>query len=131
MWAEDYIGIPFKNNGTDRTGLDCYRLAVMVYRDRLNIDLPCLSDVFMDGTMATLKKAVKSISEVKKLWTEVKKPRPLDVILIRTGNLTYHIGIVINRCQMLHVMEGINSTIEEFTGLQWRKKIEGFYRYPE
>jgi len=30
---------------------------------------------------------------------------------------------------MLHVMDGINSTIEEFTSLQWKDKVEGYYRY--
>jgi len=43
--------------------------------------------------------------------------------------MVYHVGLVIDRKRMLHVMEGINSTIEEFTGIQWKKKVEGFYRY--
>lgn len=129
MWTDEYIGIPFKNNGTDRAGIDCYRLVVMVYQERLGIGLPNLSDVFLNGTLESLKNACRTISEVKKSWPETKKPKPFDLVLIRTGNLTYHIGIIIDRRRMLHVMEGIDSTVEEFTGIQWRKKIEGFYRY--
>ena len=52
-----------------------------------------------------------------------------DIILLRTGNMIYHVGLVIDKKRMLHVMEGINSTIEEFTGIQWKQKVEGFYRW--
>ncbi len=65
----------------------------------------------------------------KKTWQKVDKPIPFDVILLRTGNMVYHCGVVIGRRTMLHVMEGVNSTIEEFTSLQWKQKVEGFYRW--
>jgi cell wall-associated NlpC family hydrolase len=129
MWTDEYINIPFKINGTDHTGVDCYRLVVMVYRDKLNIELPRLEDVFIDGTLEMLRKACKRIAEVKDTWTPVNIPKLFDVVLLRTGNLTYHHGIVIDRSRMLHITEGINSTVEKFTGLQWSKRVEGFYRY--
>ena len=129
MWADDYIGILFGKNGSTRESCDCWRLVVMVYKDKLNIDLPDFAGLFVDGSLASLKKVTRHIRETKKTWQKVDKPLPFDVILLRTGNMVYHCGVVIGRRTMLHVMEGINSTIEEFTGLQWKNKVEGFYRY--
>jgi len=125
----EYVGIPFLKDGLDRNGLDCWRLVVMVYKDRLNIDLPNFSGLFVDGSLASLKKVTRHIMETKKTWRKVNKPIPFDVILLRTGNMVYHCGVVIDRKRMLHVMEDVNSTIEEFTSLMWKDKIEGFYRY--
>jgi len=125
----EYIGIPFLEDGNTRAGCDCYRLVVMVYKDKLGIDLPDFAGIFVDGSLASLKKVTRHIRETKKTWQKVEKPALFDVILLRTGNMVYHCGVVIGRRTMLHVMEGINSTIEEFTGIQWRNKVEGFYRY--
>jgi len=129
MWVDDYIGIPFGKNGSTRESCDCWRLVVMVYKDKLNIDLPDFSGIFVDGSLASLRKVTKHIRETKKAWQKVDKPLPFDVILLRTGSMVYHCGVVIGRRTMLHVMDGINSTIEEFTSLQWKQKIEGFYRW--
>jgi len=123
----EYIGIPFLKDGATREGLDCWRLVVMVYKDRLNIDLPACSGIFADKSLASLKRISRLIKETKKQWTEVKKPAPYDVVLLRTSS--FHVGLVTGRRTMLHISEEINSTIEEFTSLQWKDKVEGFYHY--
>ena len=125
----EYVGIPFMKDGNDRNGCDCWRLVVMVYRERLGIDLPDFAGAYVDGSLASLKMVSRMIRDGKQSWQKVDKPIPFDVILLRTGSMVYHVGVVIDRKRMLHVMEGINSTIEEFTGIQWKKKVEGFYRY--
>ena len=129
MWADHYVGIPFGKNGNSREACDCWRLVVLVYRDRLGIELPDFAGAYVDGSLASLKKVSRMIRDGKQTWQKVDKPIPFDVILLRTGSMVYRVGLVIDRKRMLHVMEGINSTIEEFTGIQWKKKVEGFYRY--
>jgi len=62
----EYIGIPFLEDGNDRNGLDCWRLVVMVYKERLNIDLPDFSGIFVDGSLASLKKVTRHIRETKR-----------------------------------------------------------------
>ena len=129
MNIDEYIGIPFKKNGLDRDGLDCWRLVVLVYREQLNIELPDFEGIYVDGTLASMKKTTRYIRDNKKSWQQVKKPKPFDVILLRTGGMVYHAGVVVTKRSMLHILEGIDSTIEEFTGLCWKNKIEGFYHY--
>ncbi len=101
----------------------------MVYKERLGIDLPSFSGIFVDGSLASLRKVTRLMRENKEKWQSIEKPLPYDVILLRTGSMVYHCGVVIGRRKMLHVMEGINSSVEEFTSLMWKDKIEGFYRY--
>ena len=125
----EYIGIPFLEDGNTRAGCDCYRLVVMVYKDKLGIDLPDFAGIFVDGSLASLKKVTRHIRETKKTWQKVDKPAPFDVILLRTGNMVYHVGVVVGRRSMLHIDEGINSVIEEFTCIEWKHKVEGFYHY--
>ena len=60
MWTNDYVGIPFQKNGSDRNGTDCWRLIVMVYREKLGIELPDFADVFIDGSLASLVKVSRS-----------------------------------------------------------------------
>ena len=129
MWFNNYIGIPFLADGNDWKGCDCWGLAVLIYKEQLNIDLPVFAGMFVDGSLASLIRVTKHIRKIKKTWLKVNEPAPYDIILLRTGNMIYHVGLVIDKKRMLHVMEGINSTIEEFIGLQWKQKVEGFYRY--
>lgn len=129
MWTNDYVGIPFQKNGSDRNGTDCWRLIVMVYREKLGIELPDFAGIYVDGSLASLVKVSRKIRDEKQAWQRVDKPQPYDVILLRTGDMVYHVGLVIDHKRMLHVLEGIDSTIEEFTGLQWQQRVEGFYRH--
>ena len=129
MWTNDYVGIPFQKNGSDRNGIDCWRLVVLVYRERLGIELSDFAGIYVDGSLASLMKVSRKIRDEKQAWQRVDKPQPYDVILLRTGDMVYHVGLVIDRKRMLHVLEGIDSTIEEFTGLQWQQRVEGFYRH--
>jgi len=126
---DKYIGIPFLRGGNTRKGCDCYRLVVMVYKDKLDIDLPDFSGLFVDSSQASLLKVSRQIRDTKKIWQKVEKPKPFDVILLRTGDMVYHIGIVAGKRTMLHILEGVDSVIEEFTSLQWEDRIEGFYRH--
>jgi cell wall-associated NlpC family hydrolase len=128
-WAENYIGIPFGKNGNTRESLDCWRLVVLVYHEKLGVELPDYSGIFVDDSLTSLIKVTRKIREEKQKWECVDKPQTYDVILLRTGNMVYHTGIVIDQKRMLHTMEGINSTIEEYKSLQWKDKVEGFYHY--
>jgi len=132
--VSDYIGIPFVDNGRTKAGCDCWRLVGMVYRDHLNIELPEFPDVYIDRSSNTallksLQRVADRMNEYKQRWKSVDKPQPYDVIILHTGELLYHCGLVVDRRNMLHTMENIDSAIEDFTGLMWKNKIEGFYRY--
>jgi len=129
MWTDDYIEIPFLPDGRDRNGCDCWGLVCLVYREKLGIELPEYKGVFEAQTIAQLKNVARVMEREKESWVRVEKPHEFDVVMIRSGAYAWHVGIVIDRRRMLHVMSGINSTVEEYTGMDWKNRIEEFRRY--
>jgi cell wall-associated NlpC family hydrolase len=129
MWTDDFIEIPFKPDGRDRNGCDCWGLVCLVYREKLGIELPEYKGVFEAQTIAQLKNVARVMEREKESWVRVEKPHEFDVVMIRSGAYAWHVGIVIDRRRMLHVMSGINSTVEEYTGMDWKNRIEEFRRY--
>jgi probable lipoprotein NlpC len=129
MWTDDFIEIPFKPDGRDRNGCDCWGLVCLVYREKLGIELPEYKGVFEAQTIAQLKNVSRVMEREKESWVRVEKPHEFDVVMIRSGAYAWHVGIVIDRRRMLHVMSGINSTVEEYTGMDWKNRIEEFRRY--
>lgn len=115
MNIKNYIGIPFLKNGNDREGCDCWKLIVMVYREQLGIDLPDYAEIFVDDSLASLRRVARTMKEERLKWRQVQTPIPYDVILLRIDGLVCHAGLVIDRRRMLHIMDGTDSTVEEFT----------------
>ena len=103
MNVENYIGIPFLKNGNNRNGCDCWKLIVMVYREQLGIDLPDYAEIFVDDSLASLKKVARTMKEERLKWQQVQTPIPYDVILLRVDGLVCHAGLVIDRRRMLHI----------------------------
>lgn len=126
---DQYIGIPFKPDGRDHVGLDCWGLVVTIYKEQLNIELPSWSGVFKDQSYSCLKQVARSMAIERDRWLKIDKPEPFDVVLLRTGAHVWHVGCVIDDTHMLHVMSGINSVIEPFTGLMWKHKVQEFRHY--
>ena len=129
-WTDSYIEIPFKPDGRDREGLDCYGLVCLVYRERLGIILPDYAGIFTDQSFATLKKVARTMAEGREKWQKVDDPKPYDMVMLRTGEYQWHVGIVIDRSRMLHVMAGIESVVEPYTGLHWKNRVVEFRRWP-
>lgn len=102
---------------------------MMVYREQLGIDLPDYAEIFVDDSLASLRRVARTMKEERLKWQQVQTPIPYDVILLRVGGLVCHAGLVIDRRRMLHIMDGVNSTVEEFASPQWKQRVEGFYRW--
>lgn len=128
-WSDAYIDIPFKPDGRDRNGLDCWGMIYLIYRERLGIDLPDYSGIFTEQTPASLKRVARIMAKERDKWLKVEVPDVYDVVMLRTGIYTWHVGLVIGPRYMLHIMSGINSVVEEFTGMQWKNRVEEFRRY--
>ena len=125
MNVSDYIGIPYRAEGRDRAGCDCYGLVLLVYRERLGITLP---DHLGYGDPLS-QAAADKVAEGRRDWQAVEAPAPGDVVLFRVEGQPHHIGLVIHPGWMLHSAAGKNSCIERYTRPYWRPRIEGFYRY--
>lgn len=128
--ASKYIGIPFKEHGRDRLGLDCWGLLRLIYKEELGIELPSFVDAYEStddgGVIGRLIAANKGEE-----WEPVEsgKERAYDGILLRVTGQPMHVGVVVDRGEMVHVMKGIDVTLERYLSWRWKNRIMGFYRW--
>lgn len=133
QWASDLIrlGVPFKTRGRDRSGLDCWGLVVLHHREVLNITLPGYTELY-DRADALGFRQLKTIFDREVPLCDnipLGKEEPGDIAVLRMDGRPIHVGLVIGKRKMLHIEEGIYACAEPYTGIQWRGRLEGFYRH--
>ena len=120
---EDLLGVPFRNRGRDpKTGLDCYGLAIEVFR-RHGIQLPEFWISCMDfGTIE------KTMEEQKSRWVRVGIDVVPSIAIIRLRSKHYnHVMVNIGYGRFIHTRQNIGVQIERFDDLYWRDRYDGFY----
>ena len=124
-----YIGLPFKPKGRDREGLDCWGLLRLIYLEQFGIELPDYAEHYeedLDGQV------IAGVVEFEiPCWTPVPRgqERQGDAILLRIKGEPMHVGFVLRKGLMIHIMKGIDSVTENYRSRKWEKRILGFYRY--
>lgn len=126
MWANKYVGIPFKANGRDEAGLDCWGLVRLVYKNEYNIDLPSFDTEY---TIDDNIRIQELIAQYKEGWTTCSAPEPGSVILFRILGEQQHVGISIDSYHFLHVRENSDTAIEKLSNPKWSKRVVGCYIY--
>lgn len=129
-FPDAFIGIPFVPDGRDRSGCDCWGLIWMVYRDILGITIHDYTGLVAGNSVADLMRRAKLMDAERAKWemrSRYEIPQPFDVVLLRTKGVPSHVGLVVDNRRMLHVTEGIDSCIEDYTGPLWRDRVIGIY----
>ena len=126
-WVETYIGLPFKEHGRTRDGVDCWGLVRLVLADRFDIRLPA----YVTGYASTEDAAdiAGLIRGEMGPWVETPEARPGDAVLMRLRAQPCHVGLVVARGWMLHVEDGIDSCLERYDGARWSRRVVGVFRY--
>lgn len=120
-WWSKYIGIPFKELGRDKEGVDCWGLIKIVYREELGIELP--SFVYEDVHDSKIVRVYESTIHN---W-EAGEGDEFQVGLFRTD--PFHVGLYIDKKYMLHTMEGYSVVLQMHNTALWRKKLLNWYVY--
>lgn len=129
-WVASYIGLPWLTDGRDRAGVDCWGLFLLILQEKFNIEVPHYEQIgFRIGEEELLANFMKE--KLPEQWRPLKlgEEQCGDGILLRLRGQPIHIGCVVAEGWMVHVEEGINSTIEQFTRPRWQNRIVGIYRY--
>ena len=128
MDINKYIGIPFKANGRDSTGLDCWGLVRLVYKQEYNIDLPSFTTEYDINDDERIKEL---FDQYKEGWIKLDFPEPGCAVIFNILGETTHIGIFVENNKFLHVREGMDSVLESLENQKWNRRVQGFYKYNE
>jgi cell wall-associated NlpC family hydrolase len=130
MDTSRYIGIPFRDGGRDFSGLDCWGLVRLVWREEKGVVMPDMGDeyssAFERGDVGPLFD--KYTSQNWNISVAGMKRRPLDVLVFRFGRLELHAGLWVAPNEMLHVMQGMETCIERYDQAKWAKRLSRILR---
>jgi len=127
---DGFVGLPYRDRGRDRDGLDCFGLLRLVYREALGIDLPSYAEDYV--TAADRREVAGLISGQLDPWDRIEEGAeiPGDALLMRNGRFAQHVGVVVPRRRVLHIeMSGVTSRIEPYDHGPLAQRKAGFYRY--
>lgn len=130
----DFIGLPFRDHGRDRTGADCWGGVRMVLAELRGIVLPDYGSGYRetmdcDGIGASIREGLVRDFE------RVAAPQPFDLVIFKLAGKPWHVGLVVDAGRFLHWPQPDergndgSSRIAHFTDRTWRHRVEGFYRY--
>ena len=126
-----YIGIPFKSGGRDFSGVDCYGIVVLLYREERDILLWDTSGY----NMCDYAKDNHFLSNYHENWSILDKEEleELDVLLFTTDsnlpNIPTHIAVYLGENKILHCMSWAPTHISRFKNGMLEKNFHSAYRY--
>jgi cell wall-associated NlpC family hydrolase len=124
VWYNKYVGLPYKHLGTDpKTGIDCFNLCKLIYKERLDIDIPYTTNDFCNIQDATAwykgftDFPMERAATQQYGWNRIEKGRTwsevlqlYDLVLMKMGstNCVNHCAIVVDTVgkykKLLHTM---------------------------
>lgn len=120
-----YVGIPYVHRGRSMGGLDCWGLALLIYRD-LGINVWDIDDVYDESWNWRGKSLF--IENYHKEWERVETPIVFDGVLFKSSkNIPLHCGVYLGNDEVIHCVRNAGVVVSKITN-EIRLKIEGFYR---
>lgn len=119
----DLIGIPFKDGGRDKNGVDCWGLAKLCFK-RQNIkvkdfDISCFNNIRISNELELNKP----------YWDKLEKPVFGCLVVCNIGcNNSYwanHVGIFVDNQKMLHSYNGVGVCLSSIK--RWKNHVIGYY----
>ena len=122
---DDLLGVNWKFNGRDKDGIDCWGLAIEVYKRNGRV-LPEFN-VTEDKSETIQQLVSQEIEFAEKL----EQPEPFCFVTFAIGTpYVNHIGIVLeDRDQFIHILRGSQVSIERLSRMSWGQRSRGFFRW--
>lgn len=126
--ASKYIGIKYKDKGGTQSGIDCYGLVRLFYKDEFNIELPDYRSFYSSSTdQESVSNAV--LTKRSQVLEEVEVPEFGDIIIFNIKGYPVHVGIYLEKGDFLHSLSGRDSCIENLRSLTWSRRVDSIWRY--
>lgn len=130
-WVGKYVGIPFKSQGRDEQGCDCWGLVRLVYTKELQITLPSYGEI----SATDLASVADNISQSYALepWVEVvrKDVRPFDVAVMKFHGSRHigHVGVIVDSKNLIHTEKNFDAAIVPLDHLTLRHRLVSYRRH--
>jgi cell wall-associated NlpC family hydrolase len=126
-WADKYLGIPWKDGGRGRDGVDCWGFVRLVLWEEFGHAVPAYSGEYL--TTEDRDDIARVVKDAQPTWEEVMAPEPGDLVLFRIIDRPCHVGVMVDTGHFLHAMEGVGPSLERLKNPRWRPRVVGFYRW--
>ncbi|MDB5620505.1 NlpC/P60 family protein [Tardiphaga sp.] len=132
-WSSAYVGMPWKDMGRERDGVDCWGLFRLPYIDLHGIELPAYADGWTSSADRAEVAAILANDSRQWPWVPVMvgDAREFDMAVFRRGGMETHVGLVIGAGAVLHAVAGHSSYVERFDRGPWKHRLAGIYRHIE
>ena len=124
-----YLTIPFKDRGRDHSGVDCFGLVQMIYKQEFKIQLPSYIEAYENEK--DREAICNEINKEKKLsgWVETDNPKHGNLIILNLLGRPLHLGVMLDHKSFIHCMKGKGTIIEKTTDIIWRNRINGYLKW--
>jgi cell wall-associated NlpC family hydrolase len=124
-----FIGLPYVDKGRGFSGVDCWGLVWLVFRDA-GLELPSYDDRY--SFPADRKQLATLIAdEMRPDWHQIPAgdERAMDCVLMRDRDQARHIGLVTRPGYLLHVEDGVTSVVAPYRQPPIKHRVVGFFRH--
>lgn len=132
VWVAKYTSIPFRDKGRGFDGCDCYGLVHLALVTERGLEVPECGDGYT--TVADAREIAALIDHGRQRWpwVSVGQPRCFDVVLFWLID-HYHVGLMVDRYHMLHIVPGSMATVERVDTPFWSAvhRHRGYYRHAD
>lgn len=137
-WYNSYTGFPYRHLGDNiETGIDCFNLCTLVYKNELKIDIPYKTSDFCnivdeDWYTKTHERWMDNAASGENGWKKVTVPKTYDVILMSLGSthVTNHCALYVDTNRILQTMLNHNSWVAPY-GRYYKQYTTGIYRWKD
>lgn len=120
--------MPFKDNGSDLSGCNCWNLVRIVLEREAGVSglktYDAVSAADVENATATI-----AAESAMPTWLGIERTeaRRFDCVILRGTPL--HIGVLLNNSDLLHIWRRTDSVIMPLDHARLRNRIVGFYRH--
>ena len=123
-----YLGLPFKHHGRDESGIDCWGLPMLYYKEVLDVEL---QDWWYE--INWYKKGDNHfIDNYKKFnFKRTDSPTKHDIALVFTDiktKIPNHAMVIVEPPNLALHASTAGTRLEDLSNNFWKRRIEGFYR---